>query len=74
VSRPNEIGIAEAALLVGVLLLVGLIMGGLCGCRSPAVQVNKVYIVHQYGDRDNRVGVEVLKEQDISPQVKASVK
>jgi hypothetical protein len=74
VSRPNSIGIAEAALLVGVLLLVGAIASLCGGCRAPAVQINKIYIVHQYGADDNRVGVEVLKDETISPQVKASVK
>ena len=46
----------------------GLAVVLLAGCRAPLVAVTKIYTVHQYGLDGNRVDVEVLKEQDITPQ------
>lgn len=65
----------ESIVVLGVIIAVFVFcIGVLCGCRAPAVLVQKIYVVHQYGERDNSVGVEVLKDETISPQVKASVK
>lgn len=73
-TRPNSIGIAEVVLVLFV-LLVGGAFASLCGgCSAPAVQVNKVYIVHQHGTQGNRVDVEVSKDEQITPTVKAGVK
>ncbi len=46
----------------------------LTGCSAPMVEITRIYHVNMYGAEDNRVAVEVLKEQDINPQVKASLK
>lgn len=46
----------------------------LTGCNAPMVEVTRIYHVNMYGAEDNQIAVEVLKEQDFTPQVKASLK
>lgn len=64
----------QSLILLVVSLFAAACLFATCGCSAPAVSVVKNYTVHQYGVDGNEVKVEVLKDETISPQVKASVK
>jgi hypothetical protein len=52
------------ALLVGVAFL--------CGCRAPLFHKEQHFTVYQYGV--NTVTSDVMKDEEIAPQLKASLK
>jgi len=41
----------------------------LCGCYSPLVVVNRVYVTELYGRNDNHVTVRVDKDEQVNPNV-----
>ena len=41
----------------------------MCGCYSPLVVVNRVYVTELYGTNDNHVTVRVDKDEQINPNV-----
>ena len=70
ISRPrNDMRSLRAASLPVLLVIVA---GLISGCRAPLV--NKEYRITIYQLGYNSVASDVLKETDVSPQLKASLK